>query len=161
METNGQLHAPNSLILRRMHTIPDGSANPIWTLLDYRKIPCPTLESNRHSYVTKSVVQSYTNWAILAPWCRCDEQKNWKELTDVGCIILQVGSAVRMLSQRVICFALFQTIVLKTTVRIIWRGYYRNLLRSEYFAYWKTNYPLSAVPLRYSPLLILLLAVCN
>jgi len=55
-----------------------------------------------------------------------------------------------MLSQRVICFALFQTAVSKTTVRIIWRGYYRILLRSEYFAYCKTNYFLSAVPLRYS-----------
>lgn len=151
METNGQLHAPNSLPLWRMNTIPDGSSNPIWTLLDYRKVLCPTLESNRHTCVTQPVVHSYTNWVILAPWCRCEEQKKWKELTDVGCIILQIGLAVRMLNQRVICFLLFQTTVSKTTVRIIWRGYYRILLRSEYFAYCKTNCSLLAVPLRYSP----------
>jgi len=151
METSGQLRAPSCLPPRRMNTISDGFSNPIRTLLDYRKIPCPTLESNRHSYVTQPVVQSYTNWAIITPWCRCEEQKKWKELNDVGCIIVQVWSAVRMLSQRVIWFALFQTTVSKTTVRIIWRGYCRILLRSEYFAYCKTNCPLSAVPLRYSP----------
>ena len=86
METNGQLHGPNILPPRRMNTIPDGFSNPILTLLDYRKIPCPTMESNRHSCVKQPVVQSYTNWAILAPWCRCAEQKKkWKELTDVEC----------------------------------------------------------------------------